>query len=99
MFGKKPASLSASSTTDCISWSSSTTRMDKTLRPTRSPAMLFGFATRQLTAKPALNCLPAIADLLDRFLHGSLGPAGLLRLVSDLVILSTSYARPILLAP
>ena len=61
--------------------------------------MLFGFATRQLTAKPALNCLPAIADLLDRFLHGSLGPAGLLRLVSDLVILSTSYARPILLAP
>ena len=60
--------------------------------------MLLGFATEQLTAKPALDPLPAIADLLDGSFHSRLGRAGLLRLVSDFVILSASYPRAILLS-
>jgi hypothetical protein len=51
-----------------------------------------------LTFQLPLHPLPAWAGLLDCFLHSGFGPAGFLCCVSDLVILSPSYASANLLA-
>ena len=52
----------------------------------------------QLPAKPALDHLPAVADILDRLLHRNKKPTKQQSLVSDFVILSASYPRSILLS-
>jgi len=48
--------------------------------------------------QPALDSLAAAADLFDRLLYCCLRPAGFLRLVSDLIILSTRYTGSVLFA-
>jgi hypothetical protein len=42
--------------------------------------------------------LPRVADLLDRLLHGRGRPSGLLRFVSDFVLLPAGHPRPVLFA-
>jgi hypothetical protein len=51
------------------------------------------------TAETLLHALADIADLLDSLLHRRSRPSGFLRLIFHFVVLPTSNARPILLAP
>jgi hypothetical protein len=97
MSGPKPPALSASSTTDCINWSSSTT---KTGRASNTSACLLQsrLPIGDLAAKP---CGPAHDDFLEGLINCCFRLAGLLRLVPDFVnfaIRTRSCLRPRLLS-
>src|SRR5579871_6001964 len=67
--------------------------------PSSGPLPKHDDARSLSAAEPLLHALAGIADFLDGFLHRRRRAPGLFGLIPHFVVLSTGYARSVLLAP